>query len=86
MKTTGEEVQVSYLLMEYIEGVNLIDFIITAGQQEDRVIRYIFTQIGRVLLQLHKAGIAHRDLKPDNMIITNNFELKIIDFGFGQYL
>ena len=56
--------------MEYIQGVSLLDFLNQAGKQEDRIIRYIFTEIGKILLKLHKAGVAHRDLKCDNVMIT----------------
>ena len=33
--------------------------------------------------QIHKAGLAHRDIKPENVLLTNDFQVKIIDFGFG---
>lgn len=32
---------------------------------------------------IHKAGLAHRDIKPENVLLTNDYQVKIIDFGFG---
>lgn len=72
--------------MELIKGVELIDFLNQAKQQDDAVVRYIFNELGRILFQLHSQKIAHRDLKPDNIMITRDLKLKIIDLGYAQDL
>ena len=82
-KSNGQQRNVSFLVMELVQGVELIDFLNQAKRQDDVIIRYIFQELGRTLFQLHKAGIAHRDLKPENVLLTNDFQVKIIDFGFG---
>ena len=50
------------------------------------MLRYMFLQIGNLIHQLHKSGIAHRDIKPENIMLTKNFEIKIIDLGYGLAL
>jgi len=50
------------------------------------VVRYIFTKIASALHQLHKDGFAHRDIKPENIILTEKFDIKLIDFGFTTNL
>ena len=52
----------------------------------DKLIRYIFIQVANAIHQLHKGGVAHRDIKPENIILTRDYEVKIIDFGFSQAL
>ena len=72
--------------MEYVEGVELIDFLNKSKSQADPIVRYIFTEIGQTLYKLHGAGIAHRDIKPENVMITKNLELKVIDLGYAKHL
>ena len=85
-KTNGEACSVSYILMDLVQGVELIDFLNQSKQQDDKVVRYIFKELGRILHQLHSANIAHRDLKPENVMITRELKLKVIDLGYGQDL
>ena len=75
--------------MEYIEGVILCEFFDVCIQNfhyeqfgPDPVFRYIFSQIFRALHHVHSAGIAHCDLKPHNIILTHDFQIKLIDLGF----
>ena len=85
-KANGEEKQVSYLVMELLEGVELLEFIKTCEILEDNFIRYIFLQVGATIHQLHQKGIAHRDIKLENLMITKDFEIKLIDFGYALVL
>ena len=82
----GESKQVSYLVMELLDGVELLEFLNETDGLDDSVLRYIFLQLANALHQLHKAGIAHRDIKPENVMLTEDFELKLIDLGFGLAL
>merc|ERR1719326_2714565 len=82
-KKSGETKEVSYLVMENCQGVELIEFLNQCKRQDDVFVRYIFHQIAKAMHQLHMAGIAHRDIKPENIILTENFDIKLIDLGYG---
>ncbi|CAG7986264.1 unnamed protein product [Penicillium salamii] len=53
---------------------------------EDRYIQYFFYQIVRALKYVHSAGVVHRDLKPSNILINENCDLKLCDFGLARAL
>jgi len=69
--------------MENCQGVELIEFLNQCKRQDDTFVRYIFIKIAQALQQLHAAGIAHRDIKPENIILTEDFNIKLIDLGYG---
>ena len=83
VKSNGSQRNVSFLIMELVQGVELIDFLNQAKRQNDDIIRYIFQELGKTLFAIHKSGIAHRDIKPENVLLTRDYQVKIIDFGFG---
>ena len=72
--------------MEYLNAAEMLEFINEMEHQDDRFLRYIFTEIAGAIHQIHKAGIAHRDIKLDNVMITEDCEVKVIDFDFGKEL
>ena len=82
----GQSKQVCYLVMELLDGVELLEFLNEAEGLDDSILRYVFLQIANAVHQLHKAGIAHRDIKPENVMLTEDFEIKLIDLGFGLAL
>lgn len=80
-----EDNDIYYLVTEYVEGQSLTTYIKTGSLTEKEEISLI-VQIAEAILYLHQAGIAHRDLKTDNILVysTNSHVLiKIIDFGFA---
>jgi len=85
-KKNGTTKNVSYLVMENCQGVELIEFLNQSKRQDDVFVRYIFHQIATALHQLHVAGVAHRDIKPENIILTEDFKIKLIDLGYGVSL
>ncbi|MCK4858217.1 MAG: protein kinase, partial [candidate division Zixibacteria bacterium] len=77
------ERQINYIVMEYIEGTTLIDFITAQGSDITTVLR-LAEKIASGLAAAHKVNVVHRDLKPDNIIINENGEPKILDFGLAK--
>lgn len=73
------------IVMEYIEGENLATIVQRDGfLQEQEALKYII-QIGSALKLVHKKGILHRDIKPDNIIKRKNKpEVILIDFGIAR--
>ena len=73
-----------FIAMEFVEGQSL-DRVITAeeGLPVERALRYAI-QIADGLACAHEHGVIHRDLKPQNVMITPNDEVKILDFGLAK--
>ena len=70
-----------YIITEFCFGINLLEFARKTLNIDIDVIRYILKQILLALSYLHSVGICHRDLKLENIIISNNKNIKLIDFG-----
>lgn len=75
---------VIYLTLELASGGELFDFIAQTGSFSEPVARYYFHQMIDAFEYLHTRGISHRDMKPDNIMMNDNFDLKIADFGFSS--
>lgn len=72
-----------YIAMELINGVSLRQFIIQHSLSIRRVLD-ISLQVAYALQHLHSLRIIHRDVKPENILITEGGEVKLIDFGIAQ--
>ncbi len=81
----GQSNSMSYLVMEYIDGVNLRDAIQLGRIRPDRALE-IVQQICGALQYAHDAGIIHRDIKPENILIDRRGHVKIADFGLAKLL
>lgn len=73
-----------YMFLEYIEGGQLLDYIISHGKLREKLARKFARQIASALDYCHRNSIVHRDLKIENILITKNEEIKIIDFGLSN--
>lgn len=82
-KSNGATRDVAYIVMEYINGGELMDLLIDNGGFNEQISRYFFHQMLKGIAHCHKNGLAHRDLKPENMLVTTDNTLKICDFGFA---
>jgi serine/threonine protein kinase len=75
-----------FLVMEYIDGPSLGDIIESRGAlPEDEAISLI-TQVAEALHEAHQKGIYHRDVKPDNILITADGQAKLTDLGLAKDL
>ncbi len=78
----GEWEKGLYIAMELIRGVSLRQFIMQHSLSVRRTLEIIL-QVAYALMHLHSHGVIHRDLKPENILITEEGEIKVIDFGIA---
>ncbi|RKP29763.1 Pkinase-domain-containing protein [Metschnikowia bicuspidata] len=72
-----------YLILEYIEGGELFDYLIKKGRLLECEAICYFRQIIHSIAYLHQFNICHRDLKPENLLLDFNKNIKIADFGMA---
>lgn len=70
-----------FLVMEYVDGVSLEDWLRMYGRMPIRLVSSIVRQLLEGLKELHSRDIIHRDLKPSNVMLSSTFEAKLMDFG-----
>lgn len=75
-----------YAVEEYIDGIVLKDYIERVGTLDDNSTEQITLQICNGLKAIHSLGIVHRDINPNNIMITNSGNAKIIDFGISRQI
>lgn len=75
----------AYIIMEFLDGESLKDLAKREGKiPYEQAIRYIIPVL-RELEKVHSAGIVHRDIAPDNIMLTKDGKVKLIDFGAAKY-
>ncbi|QEO09064.1 Stk1 family PASTA domain-containing Ser/Thr kinase [Protaetiibacter larvae] len=79
----GHDVQLPFIVMERIEGKLLSDLIANGPVPADEAAR-IVTGILTALEYSHRAGVVHRDIKPGNVMLTPNGQVKVMDFGIAR--
>lgn len=72
-----------FLVMELCEGVDLQRLVASAGPLSEARVRPILGQLARALEYVHAHGVVHRDLKPGNVMITRDGDVKLTDFGLA---
>uniref|UniRef100_A0A8C4IXU2 Maternal embryonic leucine zipper kinase n=1 Tax=Dicentrarchus labrax TaxID=13489 RepID=A0A8C4IXU2_DICLA len=70
-----------FMVLEYCTGGELFDYIIAKDRLSEEETRVFFRQIVSAMAYVHSQGYAHRDLKPENLLIDEDHNLKLIDFG-----
>ena len=79
------ENKTAYIVMEYLEGETLKSRLEREGKLDPDEALNIMMPILEALEQVHKIGIIHRDIAPDNIFLTKQGEVKILDFGAARY-
>ena len=75
----------AYLVMEYLDGQDLRKMARTSGGKLDPdFAKMVFVTIASSLMEIHRMNILHRDLSPENIIVTSNGRIKLIDFGAAR--
>ena len=80
----GEDHGISYIVMELVEGITLKEYIDKKGRLAVREATSIAIQVCMGLEAAHRNGIVHRDVKPQNIIISTDGKVKVTDFGIAR--
>lgn len=83
VRSDGFEVTVPYIVMEYIDGVQLGQLIGTPELTPQKIAKYMAGLLTS-LEYSHRAGVVHRDIKPGNIMITTDDQVKVTDFGIAR--
>eukprot|EP00029_Vermamoeba_vermiformis_P007378 TRINITY_DN317_c0_g1_i5.p1 TRINITY_DN317_c0_g1~~TRINITY_DN317_c0_g1_i5.p1 ORF type:complete len:642 (+),score=103.51 TRINITY_DN317_c0_g1_i5:55-1980(+) len=82
----NEEKQITYLVFEYVSGGELFSYIVSHGKLTELVARKFVRQIVSALEYCHFNLIVHRDLKPENLLLDDEDNIKITDFGLANFI
>ncbi|CAG0891325.1 unnamed protein product [Cyprideis torosa] len=76
----------AFLVFELCRQGELFDYLTSVVALSEKKTRYIMRQLFNALNYVHKQGIIHRDVKPENILLDDNFNIKLTDFGFAREL
>ena len=79
-----DEADLHYIVMELVEGITLKNYIARKGRLSNKETIGIALQAAEGIGEAHKKGIVHRDIKPQNMIISKDGRVKVADFGIAK--
>ncbi len=75
----------AYIVMEYLDGENLRDYVNSHGLFKSDELINLMLPVMKSLKAMHKKGVIHRDISPDNIMYTKSGKLKVMDFGSARY-
>jgi tetratricopeptide (TPR) repeat protein len=73
-----------FLVMEYVEGQTLRDLLKELDRVPEELCRHIGREVAKGLAAIHAAGVVHRDMKPENVLITGDHQVKVMDLGVAR--
>ena len=76
---------IQYIVMEYIDGITLKEYISQQGVIDWREAIYYITQVLKALRHAHEHGVVHRDIKPQNIMLLSDGTIKVTDFGIARF-
>jgi len=74
-----------YMAMEFIEGITLTEYIETNGHMDVQDGLRMITEVLGAVRDIHKEGVIHRDISPDNIIVQSDGSIKLFDFGAAKF-
>ena len=80
-----EENGTAYIIMEYLEGQTLADYVKQNGNMDAKQLFMLMKPVMKSLQKVHSAGIVHRDISPDNIMYLKNGTFKLMDFGAARH-
>jgi len=80
----GQIDQTYYLAQEYVQGLNLRQWLERNGSPDLRLALVVMRQVAAALAKAAERGIVHRDIKPENIMLTRTGEVKVADFGLAR--
>lgn len=75
---------IQYIVMEYIDGITLKEYISQQGVVDWKTTIHLVSQILSALQHAHQHGVIHRDIKPQNIMLTEDGTIKVTDFGIAR--
>ncbi|MBF0487824.1 MAG: CHASE2 domain-containing protein [Nitrospirae bacterium] len=82
----GEDKDVAYMAMELLEGSDLARYCAKDSRLPFGEVLRVITRVGEALDYAHLNGVVHRDIKPANIMLLNNKELRVTDFGIARVM
>jgi tetratricopeptide (TPR) repeat protein/TolB-like protein/predicted Ser/Thr protein kinase len=79
----GETDEHAYIVMEFVDGKSLRELLLQGGLAAGQIIR-VANQICDALEEAHSRGLIHRDVKPENILVTERGHVKVVDFGLAK--
>ncbi|MBK8206912.1 MAG: protein kinase [Planctomycetes bacterium] len=80
----GEVEGLCYFAMEYVEGKTLQQLVKERGAMDERQALELIVQVAKALEHAEKLGLVHRDIKPDNIMVTRDRQVKLLDLGLAK--
>ncbi len=78
------ENETAYIVMEYVSGMSVKEYIRENGPMEGERVLELMKPVLETLFQIHRTGMVHRDISPDNILFSGSGELVLIDFGSAR--